>query len=453
MATTTPNFGWPVPTSTDLVKDGAIAIEALGDGIDASLLDLKGGTTGQVLAKASNTDLDYSWTTPQVGDITAITASSPLTGGGTSGDVTIGILSGTTSNLGAVQLSTSVSSTSTSLAATASAVKSAYDLATSAPISNPVLNSAMQIWQRGTSVAGSTTAFSADRWQSYRSAAGSTFSRQATNDTTNLPNIQYCARVQRDSGNTSTVVMAFFQNFESINSIPYAGKTVTFSFYARAGANYSPTSSLLQVQLISGTGTDQNVITGYTGSTNVINQAATLTTTWQRFSYTGTVATTATELVTYFSSNPTGTAGANDYYEITGVQLDIGSVALPFRTYAGTIQGELAACQRYYWRENLSTFVGSATNGFSTSTTAFNLATRNPVAMRTGSTTPDYSSLRIVDTANSAYTVTNVVSLSGNAERILSNEVTVTVSGATAGRWGYLQGNASTGYLGFSAEL
>jgi hypothetical protein len=63
MATTTPNFGWPVPTSTDLVKDGATAIEALGDGIDASLLDLKGGTTGQVLAKASNTDLDYSWVT------------------------------------------------------------------------------------------------------------------------------------------------------------------------------------------------------------------------------------------------------------------------------------------------------------------------------------------------------------------------------------------------------
>jgi hypothetical protein len=61
MATTTPNFGWPVPTSTDLVKDGAVAIEALGDAVDASLLDLKGGTTGQVLAKASGTDMDFSW--------------------------------------------------------------------------------------------------------------------------------------------------------------------------------------------------------------------------------------------------------------------------------------------------------------------------------------------------------------------------------------------------------
>jgi hypothetical protein len=63
MATVTPNFNWPVPVSTDLVKDGATAIEALGDSIDASFVDLKGGTTGQVLSKASNTDLDYTWVT------------------------------------------------------------------------------------------------------------------------------------------------------------------------------------------------------------------------------------------------------------------------------------------------------------------------------------------------------------------------------------------------------
>jgi hypothetical protein len=63
MATTTPNFGWSVPTSSDLVKNGATAIETLGDSIDASLVDLKGGTTGQVLAKATNTDMDFTWTT------------------------------------------------------------------------------------------------------------------------------------------------------------------------------------------------------------------------------------------------------------------------------------------------------------------------------------------------------------------------------------------------------
>jgi len=61
MATTTTNFGWDIPQSTDLVKDGATAIAALGQDIDTAFIDLKGGTTGQVLAKASNTDLDYSW--------------------------------------------------------------------------------------------------------------------------------------------------------------------------------------------------------------------------------------------------------------------------------------------------------------------------------------------------------------------------------------------------------
>jgi hypothetical protein len=61
MATTTTNFGWDIPQSTDLVKDGATAIAALGQDIDTALIDLKGGTTGQVLSKASNTDLDYSW--------------------------------------------------------------------------------------------------------------------------------------------------------------------------------------------------------------------------------------------------------------------------------------------------------------------------------------------------------------------------------------------------------
>ena len=58
---TTSNFGWTTPADTDLVKDGAAAIRTLGNGIDTSFLDLKGGTTGQVLSKNSNTDLDFTW--------------------------------------------------------------------------------------------------------------------------------------------------------------------------------------------------------------------------------------------------------------------------------------------------------------------------------------------------------------------------------------------------------
>ena len=131
MATTT-NFGWETPDDTDLVKDGAAAMRTLGNSIDTSFVDLKGGTSGQILAKASNNDLDYTWITNDVGDITAVTASSPLTGGGTSGAITVGIQDATTSVKGAVQLSDSTSTTSSILAATPTAVKSAYDLANAA---------------------------------------------------------------------------------------------------------------------------------------------------------------------------------------------------------------------------------------------------------------------------------------------------------------------------------
>jgi hypothetical protein len=217
---------------------------------------------------------------------------------------------------------------------------------------NPILNSAYQIWQRGTSMAGSGSAYCADRWQAFRAVAGSTYSRQLTNDTTNLPNIQYCLRLSRDSGNTATNAIFASQGFETVNSIPYAGKTVTLSLYARKGANFSATSDLLNVQVITGTGTDQNWISGYTGQAVPISSTATLTTTWQRFTFTGTIATTATELSVSINFAPTGTAGAADYAEITGIQLEVGSVATPFKTYAGTIQGELAACQRYYTRIN-----------------------------------------------------------------------------------------------------
>ena len=75
---TTSNFGWTTPADTDLVKDGAAAIRTLGNGIDTSLLDLKGGTTGQVLSKNSNTDLDYTWVTPNVGDITEVQAGTGI---------------------------------------------------------------------------------------------------------------------------------------------------------------------------------------------------------------------------------------------------------------------------------------------------------------------------------------------------------------------------------------
>jgi hypothetical protein len=246
-------------------------------------------------------------------------------------------------------LSNASATTGSQLISNAAGTSFAYSPTPSA--SNPVLNSAFQVWQRGTSIAyAGGNQYTADRWCFGSGSTGRTVSRQATADTTNLPNIQYCARVQRDSGNTNTAALKLNQSFENLNSIPFAGKTVLLSFYARAGANFSGASNLMTGILYSGTGTDQNVDVAYTGQATVATASATLTTSWQRFTATGTISTSATEIALMLSYTPVGTAGAADYFEVTGLQIDVGSVALPFRTYAATYQAELAACQRYYWQ-------------------------------------------------------------------------------------------------------
>jgi hypothetical protein len=125
-------FSWQMPTPTDLVTDLPADFEVFGQAVATSLADLLGGTSGQILAKNSNTDMDFVWIANDQGDITGITASSPLTGGGTSGDVTVGIQDATTSQKGAVQLENSTSSTSTTTAAVPASVKTAYDLANAA---------------------------------------------------------------------------------------------------------------------------------------------------------------------------------------------------------------------------------------------------------------------------------------------------------------------------------
>jgi len=132
MSNPTTPFGWQMPTATDLVTDLPADFEVFGQAVATSMGDLLGGTTGQILSKATNTDMDFTWVSPNPGDITGITATSPLTGGGTSGDVTVGIQASSTTQSGAVQLTDSTSSTSTTTAATPNSVKTSYDLANAA---------------------------------------------------------------------------------------------------------------------------------------------------------------------------------------------------------------------------------------------------------------------------------------------------------------------------------
>lgn len=132
MSNPTSNFGWVLPTPTDLVTDLPADFEVALQGVDTTMADLKGGTTGQILSKATNTDMDFVWTSANPGDITAVNTTAPLQGGATSGAVTLSVDAGTTLAAGVVQLTDSTSSTSTTTAATPNSVKTSYDLANAA---------------------------------------------------------------------------------------------------------------------------------------------------------------------------------------------------------------------------------------------------------------------------------------------------------------------------------
>jgi hypothetical protein len=260
---------------------------------------------------------------------------------------------------------------------------------------NFCINGSLDFWQRGTSVSGAGVApyYGADRWQVYRGAAvtGATFSRQ---DGTGA-GFNYCYRLQRDSGNTSTNNLFMSQSFETSISRNLQGQFLTLSFWARKGANYSATTDAV-VRIVGGTGTDQTIANGFTGET-VLGQlnirSGDITTSWVRYTVTTTaaVANTVTQIGLYYNIIPVGTAGAADFIEIAGIKLEIGKAATSFTRAGGTIQGELAACQRYYQRvTGRYGYVGTGTANSSTDV-LFQMAL--PVQMRIAPTALSVSAL------------------------------------------------------------
>jgi hypothetical protein len=324
---------------------------------------------------------------------------------------------------------------------------------------NAILNGAFNVAQRGTSVSiASGAAYTLDRWQGFRigGVAGLTVSQQSGT----AAGFDKCMRIQRDSANTSTAAISVNQSFETAFVYPLQGKTMTISFYAKSGANYSATTNNFVATIYGGTGTNGNIGTGFTGQTTLSTFTSQITTTFTRYSLTfSTFTSTYTQLAVGFSFSPTGTAGVNDFVDVTGVQLEVNSTASAFQTATGTIQGELAACQRYYYRTTPGIVAGLFGTGTCGSSTQSTLMGRYPVTMRAAptaleqsGTATQYAVLYVTTT-----TICNAVPTFGVATT--ANDFIVqfpVASGLTAGQAGRSLTDATTGstaFLGWSAEL
>jgi hypothetical protein len=325
---------------------------------------------------------------------------------------------------------------------------------------NATINGGFDIWQRGTSFTALGKTFTADRWWKFRGGdtTGGTWSRQ--NSATSAPGTQYCMRVQRDSGNASGATMQLYTDFETNSSIIYAGQEITVSFYARKGADYSGGDFDLTLQ--TGTGTDQSQFAGFTSETTVLTVTATAASmnslTFVRYTGTVTLATTVTQLGFKAIWTPTGTAGAADFVEIAGVKLEEGSSATDFVRASGTLAGELAACQRYYYRTgtNDSAAYGILTGtGWADDSTSTTAVLPLPVTMRVAPTAVDYPTISLLRTYGygGAQALTALVLGSQTSANFVYLDGTNT-STITAGAVQYLQkNNSATAYIGVTAEL
>jgi hypothetical protein len=318
---------------------------------------------------------------------------------------------------------------------------------------NLLINGAFDIWQRGTSITQNAgTGYTADRWMTWITSGGGagTFTRQ-----TGTGEFRYSIRVQRNAGNTDAGCYYCLANvLETSDSLKLAGKIVTYSFWARAGANYSSASNVLFSAINYGTSVDQSNL-AIQQSTEPIMSPHTLTTSWQKFTYSGLVPSNATQVGFRFYENPSAaTAGANDYFEVTGVQLEIGPTATPFSRAGGDVAGELAKCQRYFYRLGGLSTNNPVGTGFINATAQTAVCVTYPVTMRSA---PGFSA-----TGGNNYNVLNgqtnytSSSITANSLNINNSWIYVSTLGMPSmpvGSASYVFAPSATSYLDFSAEL
>ena len=226
--------------------------------------------------------------------------------------------------------------------------------AATTPGRNRVINGDMQVWQRGAggsasfSVPINTTMYTVDRWQV--NTTGNTLSVQQIAAPGDV--VGTLAQIQRIAGNTSTNPIYFCTSLVQDMVIGAPGNTLTLSFKALCGANFSPTSNQITVTVFTGTGNTykSGLLGAYTGSTAVINTIFSISTTLTQYTVTtaSPIGTNVSQLAVQFGWAPTGTAGTNDFVSFTDVQLEVSPQASSYDRL--NFPQTVSQCQRFYYK-------------------------------------------------------------------------------------------------------
>jgi hypothetical protein len=304
---------------------------------------------------------------------------------------------------------------------------------------NFVLNSAFDIWQRGTSVPHAGGGVGADCWREYTDSGSGTQSR----DTTDYP-VGITGQSYKFTAGANSTNWSIFQILETAHTLPLAGRTVTFSVYVK-----SNTLRTLKLNWSWATGTD----TGWAGAWQTASATnISATSSWARYSVTFTVPSNARTL--QFGVGSDGAVLPNGAtVNIAGAQLEIGSVATGFRRNQENVQSELTACQRYYYRiasDSIYQAFGAGT--WEPSSGGLLVFITHPVIMRAVPTSVSGSNLGVYN--GSTFIVVNAVNIGSFGSRQRSRVILTLASAGTAGQYYEMLGNGTAAaFLDFSAEL
>jgi hypothetical protein len=301
---------------------------------------------------------------------------------------------------------------------------------------NVLINGLLDIWQRSTSVTFSASAYNAqDRWYNYASTS-STFARETSVIPTG------CTYSCKVTVGASAAAVQSEQAIETLNAAPYAGKTMTLSGYFQSSATPTITfvvyhSSSVDVAV----GGSWTAITATSGGSGTAGASS-----FTRISGVYAIPSTAKSIKVLWYSSSIASAGILYW---GGMQFEAGSLPTTLARNAGTLQGELAACMRYYERITAGSTNARMGSGIASSATAYNPTVYFTVPKRIAPTTADYANLTTYD---SGIRGLSTLAYSESTNNSITLACTV-ASGLTTGRGTELISSATGGYIGITAEL